>query len=521
MLTDDLKIQLRGYLQHIRQNISLESSLGDDSKSVEMRNFLIEISELSDKIIFKEGGTNKHRPSFDIKRDRTDIGVTFAGIPLGHEFSSLILALLQVGGHPPKIEEAQKERILSLTGSYHFETYFSLSCHNCPDVVQALNTISVLNPAIRHTAIDGGLFPQEVEERDIRSVPQVFLNGEPFSTGRMDIEQILAKIDSAGIARAVESLNDEAPFDTLVVGSGPAGAAAAIYVARKGLRTGIVAERFGGQVVDTSGIENFISVPETEGPLLAQNLEQHVRRYDIRIMGSQRAAQLVPAKEEGALHEVILENGAHLKARTIIIATGARIRSLNVPGEDDYRTRGVAYCPHCDGPFFKGRSIAVAGGGNSGVEAAIDLAGIVSHVTLLQRSSVLKADQVLQDKLKTMPNVTVIKNAVTQKIVGDGKKMSGLVWKNKEDGSEQQLDVEGLFVQIGLDPNSDWVKNVLEISPAGEIVIDERCRTTVPGIFAAGDVTTVPYKQIVIAVGEGAKAALSAFDYMIRVPHKS
>lgn len=518
MLTDELKTQLRSYLQHVKQEISLDSSLGSDEKSIEMRKFLIEISDLSDKVFFNENGKNKRRPSFDIRRVGTDISVTFAGVPLGHEFSSLVLALLQVGGHPPKIEETQKERILSLTGSYHFETYFSLSCHNCPEVVQALNTMSVLNPRIRHTAIEGGSFSQEVSERDIRSVPQVFLNGEPFATGRMDLEQILARIDKEGEKRAVESLNEEAPFDALVIGSGPAGAASAIYLARKGLRTGLVAERFGGQMMETAGIENFISVPETEGIILSGNLEAHVRRYDIRIMPSQLAARLVPAKNPGDYHEVFLENGARLEARTIIVATGARVRSLGITGEETYRTRGVTYCPHCDGPFYKGRPVAVAGGGNSGVEAAIDLAGIVSHVTLIQRNKILKADQVLQDKLSSLPNVTVIKNAVPEEIRGDGKVMTNLLWKDKETGEQHELDVDAIFIQVGLDPNSDWVRGALDLTDRGEIIIDERCRTSVPGIFAAGDVTTVPHKQIIIAMGEGAKAALAAFDYMIRTP---
>ncbi|MXV43627.1 alkyl hydroperoxide reductase subunit F [Saccharibacter sp. 17.LH.SD] len=516
MLTDDLKTQLKGYLQHLRQDIVLESSLGDDDKSREMRDLLNEISELSDKVYLKEGGNDKRRPSFLIRRVDSDVQVCFAGLPLGHEFTSLVLALLQVGGHPPKIEADQVEQIKALDGDFHFETYFSLSCHNCPDVVQALNTMSVLNSKIRHTAIDGALFQDEVEARDVRSVPQVFLNGEPFSSGRMDLEQILAKVDTAGAARSAEKLNDEAPFDTLVIGSGPAGCAAAVYMARKGVRTGLLAERFGGQVNDTSGIENFISITETDGPTLARNLEQHVRSYDVRVITGQLAEKLIPASEEGGLHEVVLASGAHLKARTIIVATGARWRQLNVPGEEDYRTRGVAYCPHCDGPFFKDRPVAVAGGGNSGVEAAIDLAGVVSHVTLLQYDSELTADKVLQEKVRSLPNVNVVVNAKTTEVKGDGKKMTGLSWENVKDGTTNSVELDGIFVQIGLLPNTEWLKGTVETSRVGEIVIDERCRTSIPGIFAAGDATTVPYKQIIIASGEGAKAALSAFDYIIR-----
>lgn len=516
MLNDDLKTQLRTYLQHLREDIVLESSLGEDDKSRDMRDLLTEISELSDKVYLEEGGNDKRRPSFLIRRKDSDVQVRFAGLPLGHEFTSLVLALLQVGGHPPKVEPDQIEQIKALDGTFHFETYFSLSCHNCPDVVQALNTMSVINPKIRHTAIDGALFQDEVEERDVRSVPQVFLNGESFSSGRMDLGQILAKVDSAGAARSAEKLNDEAPFDALVIGSGPAGSAAAVYMARKGVRTGLLAERFGGQVNDTSGIENFISIPETDGPTLARNLEQHVRSYDVRVMTGQLADRLIPAEKEGGLHEVILASGAHLKARTIIVATGARWRQLRVPGEEEYRSRGVAYCPHCDGPFFKGRPVAVAGGGNSGVEAAIDLAGVVSHVTVLQYDPQLTADEVLQKKLHSLPNVDVVLNARTTEIKGDGKKMTGLSWQGVKDGVDHELKVDGIFVQIGLLPNTDWLKGTIETSRFGEVVIDERCRTSVPGVYAAGDATTVPYKQIVIAAGEGAKAALSAFDHLIR-----
>ncbi|MBA5726319.1 alkyl hydroperoxide reductase subunit F [Bombella favorum] len=522
MLNDELKGQLRGYLQHLRHDIILVASLDEGDKSREMKEFLNEISELSDKVSYQEGGNDSRRPSFLIRAANSDVQVCFAGIPMGHEFTSLVLALLQVGGHPPKVEAEQVAQIKALKGEFHFETYFSLSCHNCPDVVQALNTLSVLNPNIRHTAIDGALFQDEVNERDVRSVPQVFLNGERFSTGRMELPEILAKIDTEGAAKASEKLNDEAPFDTLVIGSGPAGCAAAIYTARKGVRTGLLAERFGGQVMDTAGIENFISVPETEGPALAKNLEQHVRSYDVRVITAQRAAKLIPAEKEGGLHEVVLESGAHLKARTIIVATGARWRQLNVPGEEEYRTRGVAYCPHCDGPFFKGRPVAVAGGGNSGVEAAIDLAGIVSRVTLLQYDPVLTADEVLQNKVRSLPNVDIVVNARTTEIRGDGRKMTGLSWQDVKDGSDHSIDVDGIFVQIGLLPNTDWLKGgSIEMSRIGEIGIDERCRTSIPGVFAAGDATTVPYKQIIVAMGEGAKAALSAFDHLIRVPAAS
>lgn len=436
---------------------------------------------------------------------------------MGHEFTSLVLALLQVSGHPPKIDGDLVEQIKALDGDFHFETYFSQSCQNCPDVVQALNAMSVLNPKIHHVAIDGADFQEEVERLGIRSVPQVYLNGQPFASGRMEVADILAKLDASSVERAAAKLNDVAPFDVLVLGAGPAGASAAIYAARKGLRTGLVADRFGGQVMDTAGIENFISVKETEGPQLSAALEAHVRQYDVQIIASQKAAKLVPAAQIGGLHEIALESGASLHSKTVILATGARWRQLGVPGEEEYRTKGVAYCPHCDGPFYKGRPVVVTGGGNSGVEAAIDLANIVSHVTLLQRGAHLKADKVLQDKLLSLPNVTVLMSALTTKIEGDGKEVTGLTYSDA-DGGLHHIKTDGVFVQIGLLPNTDWLKGTLDLSPYGEIVINDHCATSVPGIYAAGDATTVPYKQIVIAMGEGAKASLSAFDYLIRLP---
>jgi alkyl hydroperoxide reductase subunit F len=453
-----------------------------------------------------------------IRRVGTDIGVRFAGLPMGHEFTSLVLALLQVGGHPSKAAQELIEQVKGLDGDFAFETYFSLSCQNCPDVVQALNLMAVLNPRISHVAIDGGLFQGEVEERKVMAVPTVFLNGEPFASGRMELEQIVAKIDSGATARAAEKIKSKDPFDVLVVGGGPAGAAAAIYAARKGIRTGIAAERFGGQVLDTMAIENFISVSHTEGPKLAAHLEQHVKDYDVDIMNHQRATKLIPAKDVGGLHEVQLENGATLKGRTVILSTGARWRQMNVPGENEYRNKGVTYCPHCDGPLFKGKRVAVIGGGNSGVEAAIDLAGVVAHVTLIEFDSDLRADAVLQRKLASLPNVKVITSALTTEVVGDGEKMTGLTYKDRNHDTVHQIELEGIFVQIGLVPNTEWLKETIALSPRGEIEVDHRGETSRPGIFAAGDCTTVPYKQIVIAMGEGSKAALSAFDYMIRLP---
>ncbi|WP_429955918.1 alkyl hydroperoxide reductase subunit F [Gluconobacter japonicus] len=517
MLQDDLKTQMRAYMEYLRSDVVLEATLGSDDRSAEVRGLLEDIASLSDKVTFSDAGTASRRPSFVIRRAGSVEEVTFAGLPMGHEFTSLVLGLLQVSGHPPKIEADLVEQIKALDGDFHFETYFSQSCQNCPDVVQALNAMSVLNPKIHHTAIDGADFPEEVERLGIRSVPQVYLNGEPFASGRMEVADILAKLDASSVERAAAKLKDVAPFDVLVLGAGPAGASAAIYAARKGLRTGLVADRFGGQVMDTAGIENFISVKETEGPQLAGALEAHVRQYDVQIIASQKAAKLVPTTQLGGLHEIVLESGATLRSKTIILATGARWRQLGVPGEEEYRTKGVAYCPHCDGPFYKGRPVVVTGGGNSGVEAAIDLANIVSHVTLLQRGAHLKADKVLQDKLLSLPNVTVLMSALTTKIEGDGKEVTGLTYSDA-DGGLHHIKTDGVFVQIGLLPNTDWLKGSLDLSPYGEIVIDDHCATSVSGIFAAGDATTVPYKQIVIAMGEGAKASLSAFDYLIRMP---
>jgi NADH-dependent peroxiredoxin subunit F len=516
MLDDNLKQQLKAYLQNITQPIELVASLGEDAKSAEMNTLLEEIAALSDKVSVVRKDDDKRRPSFMIRRVGTDIGVRFAGLPMGHEFTSLVLALLQVGGHPSKAAQDVIEQVKALDGDFEFETYFSLSCQNCPDVVQALNLMAVLNPRIRHTAIDGALFKGEVDERKVMAVPTVFLNGEPFASGRMELEQIVAKIDTGAQARAAEKIKGKAPFDVLVVGGGPGGAAAAIYAARKGIRVGVAAERFGGQVLDTMGIENFISVQHTEGPKLAAQLEQHVKDYDVDIMNLQKAEKLIPARVPGGLHEVRLENGASLKARTVVLATGARWRQMNVPGEDAYRNKGVAYCPHCDGPLFKGRRVAVIGGGNSGVEAAIDLAGIVAHVTLIEFDSQLRADAVLQRKLGSLPNVKIITSALTTEVLGDGEKVTALTYKDRSSDALHQIELEGIFVQIGLVPNTEWLKDAVALSPRGEVEVDHRGETSQPGILAAGDCTTVPYKQIVIAMGEGSKAALSAFDYLIR-----
>ena len=517
MLDEAIKAQLKGYLEKLTQPIELVTALDDSAKSRELDELLHEIAALSDKIGLRRDDSEPRKPSFAINRVGTDVGVRFAGIPLGHEFTSLVLALLQVGGHPSKESADVIAQVQNLEGEFHFETYFSLSCQNCPDVVQALNLISVLNPNIHHVAIDGALYQDEVDRRQIMSVPTVYLNGAVFDQGRMSLEQIVARLDTGAVARAAEAIKARQAFDMLIVGGGPAGAAAAIYAARKGIRTGIAAERFGGQVLDTMAIENFISVEYTEGPKLGAALEQHVRNYDVDIMNLQRATKLVPASESASgLIEVQLENGASLTSKTVILATGARWRQMGVPGENEYRNKGVAYCPHCDGPLFKGKRVAVIGGGNSGVEAAIDLAGIVAHVTLIEFDGKLRADEVLQRKLRSLPNVEVIVSAQSTEVLGDGQKVSGLVYKDRTDGSMHSLSLEGIFVQIGLLPNTEWLKGTLELTPRGEIVIDDRGQTSLPGVFAAGDATTVPYKQIVIAMGAGSTAALGAFDHLIR-----
>ncbi|GAB7534115.1 alkyl hydroperoxide reductase subunit F [Burkholderia sp. 3C] len=513
MLDANLKTQLKSYLEKLTRPIELVASLDDGAKSQELLALLNEIGELSARVsVIERRDDTERKPSFTIGEPGKTTGIRFAGIPMGHEFTSLVLALLQVGGHPLKLDESTIEQIRSLEGDFSFETYFSLSCQNCPEVVQALNVMALLNPRIRHVAIDGALFQDEVDQRQVMAVPTMFLNGESFGQGRSSVKEILAKIDKGAGARAAKELATKEAFDVLIVGGGPAGAAAAIYSARKGIRTGVVAERFGGQVLDTMAIENFVSVQETEGPKFAVALEQHVKQYDVDVMDVQRATKLVP----GALNEIHLENGAVLKAKTIVLSTGARWRELNVPGEREYRNKGVAYCPHCDGPLFKGKRVAVVGGGNSGVEAAIDLAGIVREVTLIEFGATLRADDVLQRKLRSLKNVTVITSAQTTEVTGDGQKLNGIVYLERESGETKRIDLEGVFVQIGLVPNTEWLKGSIELSRHGEIVVDARGATSIPGVFAAGDVTTVPYKQIVIAVGEGAKASLSAFDYLIR-----
>ncbi|WP_284615208.1 alkyl hydroperoxide reductase subunit F [Aquabacterium humicola] len=521
MLDTALKTQLKAYLEKLQRPIELVAALDDTPKSQELRALLVDIAGLSAKVsLVERTDAGQRTPSFSIGLPGEPARIRFAGIPMGHEFTSLVLALLQTGGHPAKVEAALIEQIRALDPAQDlvFETTMSLSCQNCPDVVQALNLMAVLNPRVRHTTIDGALFQAEVEARQIMAVPTVHLNGAVFGQGRMGLEEIVAKLDTGAAQRDAARLHAKPVFDMLIVGGGPAGAAAAVYAARKGIRTGVVADRFGGQTLDTLGIENFISVKETEGPKFAVALEQHVREYEVDVMNAQRAERLLPADEPGAPIGVQLANGATLRARSIVISTGARWREVGVPGEREYRNRGVAYCPHCDGPLFKGQRVAVIGGGNSGVEAAIDLAGLAREVTLLEFAPQLRADAVLVKKLESLPNVRVVVNAQTTEITGAAGKVNGLRYRDRTVGAEHEIPLEGIFVQIGLQPNTEWLKGTLALSKHGEIIVDARGATSLPGVFAAGDVTTVPFKQIIIAAGDGAKAALGAFDHLIRTP---
>lgn len=493
MLDTQIKQQLEQYLALMEGPVTIKFNAGDNA---EMKDLLTELASMSSQINLVNADMPRV-PSFSVG-DR----VTFAGVPMGHEFTSLIMALLQVSGRKPKVDDKVIDQIKDIRGEYEFTTYISLSCHNCPDVVQALNIMSVLNPGIKHTMVDGAAFQEEVTAKNILAVPYVELNGEAFGSGRMTLEEILAKMGS----KADISDIDGKEYDVLVVGGGPAGAAAAIYAARKGIRTGIVAERFGGQVMDTMGIENLIGTKYTEGPKLVASLEEHVKEYAVDVHNLQRARRVTTG-------EVELESGATLKSKTVIIATGARWRNLGVPGEAEFKNKGVAYCPHCDGPLFKGKHVAVIGGGNSGVEAAIDLAGIVGHVTVFEFMPELKADAVLQKRLLSLPNVTVHKNVQVKAITGTDK-VNGISYVDRETSEEHNLALEGVFVQIGLVPNTEFLD--VDKDKFGQIIVNSHGATSLLGVFAAGDCTNIPYKQIIISMGSGANAALGAFDYLIR-----
>ena len=510
-----IKNQLQDYMARLVNPIKLLANLDETASSQEMLEMLEEVASLSEKITLnREIDTSKRIPSFEVNRDTDTTGITFAGIPSGHEFTSFVLALLQAGGHPLKIDAEKVEQIKNIQGKFHFETYISLSCHNCPDVVQALNAMSIINPNISHVMIDGALFQKEVEEKQIMAVPTIFLNGQSFGQGRMELDEIVNKIDASASLKEAEKISKKETYDILIIGGGPAGSSAAIYSARKGIRTGIVAERFGGQVMDTLGIENFISVKATEGPKLVTALEEHVKEYEVDIMNLQRAKS-IQKNDENALFEVELENGGKLKSKSVIVATGARWKELNIPGEKEFKGKGVAYCPHCDGPLFKGKHVAVIGGGNSGVEATIDLANIVGHVTLFEFAPELKADDILQKRLYSLSNVDVILNAQTLEVLGTDK-VNSMIYLDRKTNEKKTIPLEGIFIQIGLLPNTDFVKNTVDLSKFGEIIIDSHGQSSLKGLFAAGDATTVPYKQIIIAMSEGAKASLGAFDYLIR-----
>ena len=507
VLDQEIKTQLLPYLEYIEKDIILKICAGSDEASKNMRNFVQEISELSDKISV-ETAQLERSPSFAIDRSGVSSGVVFAGLPLGHEFTSFVMALLQVSGRKPKIEDALIEKIKKIDRKLEFTTYVSLSCHNCPDIVQALNIMAVLNPNIRHTMVEGGCFQDEVESKQVMSVPTILLNGEEFGSGRMTLEQILSRL---GEAVDISELNNKAPYDLLVVGGGPAGAAAAIYAARKGIRTGLLAETLGGQVIETLGIENIIGTKYTEGPKFMAEVEAHMREYPVDIISAQRAVKL----EKKELVELSLESGAALKSKAVVVATGARWKSIGVPGEREFKNKGIAYCPHCDGPLFAGKDVAVIGGGNSGVEAALDLAGLVRHVTIIEFMPELKADKVLQERLFALKNVTIVTNAQTKEISGSGK-VESITYTDRESGLETTRDVQGVFILIGLAPNTEWLADTLARTKSGEIIVDKHGATDIAGVFAAGDCTDSAYKQIIISMGSGATAALGAFDYLIR-----
>ncbi|AUT04868.1 Alkyl hydroperoxide reductase subunit [Streptococcus parauberis] len=508
-LTPDIKNQIKQYLDLLESDIVFQVNLGDDQNSKNVKEFLEEIANMSSKITIEEKSLTR-QPSFKIAQLDKESGVEFAGIPLGHEFTSFVLALLQVSGRPPKIEQELANQIKAIDKELHFETYVSLSCHNCPDVVQAFNIMSVLNPKISHTMIEGGMFQDEVKERGIMAVPTVYLDNQVFSSGRTTVEQLLEKITGPASA---DNFSEKGVYDVLVIGGGPAGNSSAIYAARKGLKTGLLAETFGGQVMETVGIENMIGTLYTEGPKLMAQIEEHTKSYNVDIIKVQLATSI--AKKEDLI-EVTLANGAVLQAKTAILALGAKWRNINVPCEDEFRNKGVTYCPHCDGPLFEGKDVAVIGGGNSGMEAALDLAGLCKQVTVLEFLPEVKADQVLQDRAAKTNNLTIITNAATKDIVGQDH-VTGLNYTDRESQEEKHIDLEGVFVQIGLVPNTQWLKDSgIELTDRGEIVVDGHGSTNIPGIFAAGDCTNSIYKQIIISMGSGATAAIGAFDYLIR-----
>ncbi len=515
MLDQNLLDAVKAYSANMTRPIVITLGQGQHPKRGELVDFLEKIASTSDKIGFDKTATDDSLSpiSFKIATENRDTGIVFSGIPAGHEFTSLVLAILQAGGHTMKLDEGIQDLVKRIQKPLKFQTFVSLSCHNCPDVVQALNQFALLNDNIESEMIDGGVFPELVAEKNIQGVPAVFLNGKPFLNGKVDTARIIDKLQNEYADLLSQSVAEQLPTqDVTVIGGGPAGSAAAIYTARKGLKVALVADRIGGQVKDTQDIENLISVPLTNGNELAANLAAHIRSYDITVKEHVSVSNIEEVQDG---YQVTLNTGASWTSRTLIIATGAKWRKLGVKGEDENIGNGVAYCPHCDGPFFKGKPVAVIGGGNSGVEAALDLAGIVSHVTVLEFGDSLRADQVLVDKANAKDNITIIKSAATQEIVAQNGKVTQLIYQDRSTGDNKTLDLNAVFVQIGLVPNSEVVKGLVNTTAQGEIEIDAKCRTNKAGIFACGDVTTVPFKQINIAMGEGSKAGLSAFEYLM------
>ena len=508
MLDKETKQNLAHYLEMLESPVIFSTSTDDSNDSRKLLEFLNEIAQMTEKVTIEEKKLSR-TPSFEINPLNGTSGIAFAGIPLGHEFSSFLLALLQVSGRPPKITDSLTQQIKQIQQDLYFETYVSLTCHNCPDVVQALNILSVLNPTIHHTMIEGGMYQNEITEKQVLAVPTVYLNGQEFASGRMTLEQIIEQITGS---QTVTPSSESTPYDVLVIGGGPAASSAAIYAARKGIRTGLVADSLGGQVIETWGIENMIGTPYTEGPQLMKQVEEHLRSYPVDIMTNQLVTSLQKQNDSFA---VSLKSGRKLTTKTAIIATGARWRSINVPGEKEFKNKGIAYCPHCDGPLFTGKDVAVIGGGNSGIEAAIDLAGLANHVYVLEFLSELKADKILQDKLATLSNVTILLNAETQEITGTTY-VDSITYKDRTTGENQTLDVAGVFILIGLVPNTEWLSALLEMNERGEIIVDLHGETSIKGLFAAGDCTNSSYKQIIISMGSGATAALGAFDYLMR-----
>ncbi|WP_251844373.1 alkyl hydroperoxide reductase subunit F [Enterococcus durans] len=508
MLDKETKQNLAHYLEMLESPVIFSTSTDDSNDSRKLLEFLNEIAQMTEKVTIEEKKLSR-TPSFEINPLNGTSGIAFAGIPLGHEFSSFLLALLQVSGRPPKITDSLTQQIKQIQQDLYFETYVSLTCHNCPDVVQALNILSVLNPTIHHTMIEGGMYQNEITEKQVLAVPTVYLNGQEFASGRMTLEQIIEQITGP---QTVTPSSESTPYDVLVIGGGPAASSAAIYAARKGIRTGLVADSLGGQVIETLGIENMIGTPYTEGPQLMKQVEEHLRSYPVDIMTNQLVTSLQKQNDSFA---VSLKSGRKLTTKTAIIATGARWRSINVPGEKEFKNKGIAYCPHCDGPLFTRKDVAVIGGGNSGIEAAIDLAGLANHVYVLEFLSELKADKILQDKLATLSNVTILLNAETQEITGTTY-VDSITYKDRTTGENQTLDVAGVFILIGLVPNTEWLSALLEMNERGEIIVDLHGETSIKGLFAAGDCTNSSYKQIIISMGSGATAALGAFDYLMR-----